>query len=159
MKEGDLFKWTFKPHAIAALGRNQTLIYWCCARIAEFKDGRLRDLYWSNLADGKNWSAEEATERLDLEYLGNRSELVKCHHPDYYRGEDIVDLTHPNSYGFQIYKRKGAQRSREAMKELTRNKIERARRDIESLEHDVKYLVITLESLNLDDTDLSKMYI
>lgn len=105
MKEGDVFRWAYKPEHLPASG---CYPYWCCAQLAIFDGSSLRDIYWTGY-DRRTWSPEGAERLLALDYLGNLDdyEVRSGEDPTHlYAHADLLDLRHPN--GGVCYVRKGA---------------------------------------------------
>ena len=117
--EGDLFRWSWKrPRS-----RDP---YWACARIAEFHNGLLRDIYWSDYRrlegafHGKRWSPERANECLELTFLANIDDLEPRGEIAFreYDPRDIVDLRHPNNRSSdRVFVRKGAEKNADVIRE------------------------------------------
>ena len=119
--EGDVFRWSYKDSPEIDMRSWGT--YHCCSRIAIVRNGRLRDTYWYSGSDGRSFGIGDVP-RLELERLGNLSELeeAKEYQANYYDDADIVNLTHAN--GGQFYLRKGAARSQAKMLASARSKLE-----------------------------------
>ena len=142
MKDGDIFRWRYKQHVI---DKNQDSInsgtlYWCCSQIAVYKNGKLRDTYWSSGCDGRRWEADQAKQDLNLEFLANGEDLEETIHPQYYDPEDVVDIRHANQSRNGLYIRKGAKRSKKIMTALIKSKIGRKTSDIEWAKRQVEQL-------------------
>jgi hypothetical protein len=157
--DGDIFRWRYKdekPEHLREYGR-----YHCKSLIAVAQKGWLVDTFWSSPTDG-SWLATyaDAPGKLELSKLGNFADLEKRddYHRFYYDDADVVDLSHSNSSRDNLYIRKGAVRSREKMRAVMLERIETAKRELQSaqwrLERERKILV------DLDAaTDLDKVYL
>lgn len=158
MKKNDIFRWSYKESYIKEMSRYGDL-YWCKAQIAVFDGKWLHDIYWGMYHDSDSaWTEDEAMDRLELQYLGNFDELEGLRDNRWFYDEkDIVDLTHPNSYGKQVYKRKGATRSRERMIEYFLLEKKTVEQDIKSLQYKEGIINTTLKNLE-DGEDLSCIY-
>lgn len=142
MREGDYFLWEFKQKVVK--NRQDSVragtLYWCCARKAIVKNGRLCDIFWSTEGEGMSWTVEEAADLLDLTFLANKDDIEPTTHEKYYDKKDVIDLSHPNSLERGIYIRKDAQRSRAAMSSLLEDKIESAEYALSSAKRDLDNL-------------------
>lgn len=107
--EGDIYFWRWKD-----TDRARTSPYHCCSCIAVIESGFLRDTYWGNSSDGRNWTQERAVADLDLTFKGNLNDLeaIKSYELPYYEEADTVDMRHANSSHAEVYRRKGSQRSK-----------------------------------------------
>lgn len=148
-KEGDIYLWAFKKS-------ENYLDYWCKSQIGVVRKGLLVDTYWNRLA----FTKEKAEEKLNLEYLGNFSELTQSEEylSDYYDSKDIVNLNHPNSTKGNFYIRNGAKRCPEKMKDVLQYKAETAERasksEAEKAERLRKNIALIEQGGNLDDIDI-----
>lgn len=110
MKQGDVYRWSWKPDAPEAAKFEP---YWCKAQMATVDErGRLVDIYW-HLLGGKRDAGGEVlpVERVDLTLIANLGDLDpsgpfahECYEP-----ADVIDLRHKN--GGAVYVRKGAKQS------------------------------------------------
>ena len=105
-KDGDIFKWSY-----ADTERHcQDYAYWATSRIAIFNDGWLADT-WSS-SNNPSWLEADAKRLLKLRFVANLNDLENISESNarYFNQENIINLTHSNSYGSQIYVKKGAVR-------------------------------------------------
>jgi hypothetical protein len=126
MKEGDIYRWWFKKP-------RDHMPYHCCSQIAVMRKGVLKDTYWSELSDGRNWTPEGAEAELELEFVANFDEIESTREDvrSYYDEADIVDLGHANNNRREhMYLRKGAKRSAAVMRETLQHAIERSESEI-----------------------------
>lgn len=122
IRDGDVFDWSYRDKPDAS--------YWCKSRIAIAKDGRLRDTFWSS-SDDTSWSYADATVLLNLTLRGNLNDFEPfTGDPAYYDAADIMDLNHSNSTRGNLYRRKGAQQSIEAMLAECDRRIEKVEAEI-----------------------------
>lgn len=152
-QEGDIYRWTYKD-----IGSNtSTTAYWCKSQIAYFKDSKLFDTYWS---DRSIWFPLETVEKvLNLEYIENFNNLEELKdNKEYYKEEDIIDLSHPNSYGKLLYKKKGAGRNRQVMIELAKYALDEWKRKKESAVYNIIRAQSELNNL-LSGESLNQSYI
>ena len=149
MQDGDIFRWRYK----SPVGREP---YWCKSCIALVQDGRFADTYWTS-GNGSSWTEKDALELLDLEYLGNFSNLEKVseYESKFYKRENIVDLRHSNNRSQEnIFKRVGSQRDQVVMLELAEYMLVREREKIRSAEYDCKRLIENIEKLKAGDISI-----
>lgn len=121
MKNGDIYFWRWKEP-------RETMPYHCCACKAEFANGLLMDTFWYPGSDSQyRWTAEEAEERLFLEYRGNENEMrpITEQEIDYYNSCDVVDMRHSNNSRAPIYVHKDAKRNQGRMLDYLEGKRER----------------------------------
>ena len=149
LKEGNIYFWSYKE---LWEGGDP---YWCKSRIAIVKNGRLKDTYSGG---GHNDTTLDLDE-VDLEYQGNLDDLVNIpkHQIKYYRKEDIVNLTHANSYGSQIYLKKGAQKDVDAIRSELNGRRNEANREISHAVSRLEYLqrqLLLLEQGKIDEVYL-----
>lgn len=135
-KDGDVFRWHYLDPEID--DRRPWGNYHCCSCIGIFRNGRLRDTYWTVGAgsDGRSFAPDEF-HKLRLEHLGNLDDYNQApeYQADYYADADIMNLNHPNSTRGNFYLRKGAQRSAAKMLEVARHRLERSESDERSASH------------------------
>ena len=105
-KDGAIFKWRYKDDK----QHMDSYAYWAKSQIAIFKDGWLEDT-WSS-SQGSKWVEVDAKRLLKLRFVANLNDLDNISKSDarYFNEKDITNLTHSNSYGSQIYVKKGAVR-------------------------------------------------
>lgn len=134
MREGDIFRWSFKEY--------DSFKTWCTSPYCEYKDGKLLDMYWVGSGDNKVLGIEE----INLEFLANWDDLepIKYGYEDY-NSEDIVDLTHRNCMSCYVFKRKGSIKCKETMKQNLINKINEKKKEIDYLTRSVAW---DIEELN-----------
>lgn len=137
MQEGDVFRWSWKQP-------RERDAYWCCACLAVFWAGKLRDLYWTNpfspsCLDGKAWSEPDAVRLLALEHLGNLAGFAEWSGCAIYEYDpsDLIDLRHPN--GGNVWLREGAAKSLTVQIGTARRELDKARREAESAIHAVSW--------------------
>ena len=138
-KEGDLFRWSYniKEYEKRTDARNSGTLYWCVSRIFRFNGKVLVDTFW-NGGDNKTWTPEKAEEQLDLTFLANENDLEKTNYPEYYNSEDIVNLNHPNNSKDNIYVKKSAVRSKDAM-------LEHVKKQLSDAEHEKRFAERNIE--------------
>lgn len=136
-KDGDIFWWRYKEGKQPTFGHDP---YWCKAMKGVVKNGRLVDAYWSS--ESTSFSAEEAAERLDLEYKGNINEMEPIQHYEvrYYEDADVVDMTHSNNTKATCYRRKGAQRSMSKALAVLHEKRQQAKSELDMALHRLECL-------------------
>lgn len=161
MKINDVYRWKYK----STDGKLEP--YWCKSQIGVVKENAhglyMEDTY--STTNNATFTVEYVNENIDLTYLGNLDEFELKNKYDvvYYSPDDIMDLTHRNSYGHKIYVRKGAKKCLEKMKmvvqhhmEYYKYQAESALREIERLEQSVKSLSDN-SYIPINDTVLSNM--
>lgn len=126
LREGDIYHWSWKPGS-QALDRLDP--YWCRARLAQVRGGRLLDLYWGRMA-----GADEAISPadVDLALVANMADLEQpVYRPahEFYESADIVNLRHAN--GGEVWVRKGAAPSLRVQIEVCTRKRDQARADMD----------------------------
>jgi hypothetical protein len=132
IRDGDVFDWSYRDKPDAS--------YWCKSRIAIATDGRLRDTFWSS-GDDASWSYGDAAALLNLTLRGNLNDFEPFDgDPTYYDPADIMNLNHSNSSRGNLYRRKGAQRSIEAMLAECRRRIDNAEGERRSAEAELDRL-------------------
>jgi hypothetical protein len=161
--EGDYFKWTYKQHIVDKNSDSVMAgtLYWCCSGILRVVRGSLIDIFWGDngCQDSKRWSFKEATDNLDLVFMANDKDIIKCQSPEYYSTEDIVDLRHlNNSSRDRVYMRAGAKRSLDVMISLAEHKISASEREISSAKNRLDRAKETLSKL-INGEDINKIYI
>jgi len=148
MKKNDIYHWAYKDT------KESFEPYWCCSCIAIFDGNILIDTYWQG-TESRNWSESDAEKRLNLEYIANLDELKKVaeDHKMYYQEKDIIDLTHANSHGKQIYVRIGAKRNLKRMEEILERQIERSESEIKSANNQLERSKQILNGLTEENKD------
>ena len=149
MKKNDVFQWGYK--SIDGMFEP----YWCKARICIVKEKSSGELYLEDiygLSENKVFTIDEAEQKLDLTPIGNMDEfeLKTKHDMVYYHSRDIMNLTHPNSYGSQIYIRKGAEKSLEKMRLIMQAHIDYYKRQADYAANEAKRLEEQLGNLTVD---------
>jgi hypothetical protein len=159
MKDGDIFRWSYRQEVVERRKddvRAGTL-YWCCANIAIFKNDILRDIFWST-GDGRSWTPEQAEKELELQFLANEEDIEPAKMPEYYDSRDVVDLSHSNRMGNGLFTRKGARRSKEAMRALINYKTKEAEYEIRSAQRTLELMKNKLVEIDHVE-DLEKFYV
>lgn len=148
--EGDLFRWSYNAaeYEKRSDSRNAGTLYWCVSRIFRFNGDVLVDTYWHS-GNNKTWTPERAEEQLNLTFLANEADLVKTNYPEYYDSEDIVNLNHPNSSKGNIYVKKTASRSKDAM-------LEHAKKQLSDAEYEKRYAERSIERFNEKIQEISE---
>jgi hypothetical protein len=164
MREGDICKWKWKPE----LGRNnwgEFGDYHCKSQVAIVHEGIPLDTYWMNFgssfkqegwADSRSGAHSVCTNSADFELIANLQDLEEIRHGDeiYYRRSEIVDLRHTNSSSAPVYKRAGATKSLDVMRELLDKKIQGCDDQIRSAEHAKQRYLEQREKLVSGDTEI-----
>lgn len=134
MKKGDIFSWRYKDSA-----KRGQFAYWCKSQIAEYDGSYLYDTFWGNDHTEKSWLPNYPDD-IELTFIANREDLIPLREYDkmYYDEKDVVDLTHSNSFGNQIFLRKGAKRSRSAMLQHLTDKMDKAHHEIKMAEQTLR---------------------
>lgn len=159
LKKGDLFRWSYNSSEYEKRKdeRNSGTLYWCMSRIFRFDGEKFIDTYWG-YGDNRSWTPEKAEKELDLIYLANEEDLEKTSYPEYYNGEDVVNLNHANNSKGNIYVKKSAERSKKAMFESARRKLERAESDKRTAEREVELYAKKLREIQAAE-DLNEVWI
>lgn len=106
-KEGDVFRWSYKDH-VKVLGDGCGMRYHCKSQVAVFRDGYLKDTFWSH--DGSVLNVDS----VDLVYVENLNDFEAKPYADLseYEKGDILDLRHSNCTSRTMkFVRKGARKS------------------------------------------------
>lgn len=117
----------------------------------------LQDTYWGfNSNENKSFTLEQALEEGYLTFLCNLDEVEECtvFDLDYYADEDLFNLSYQHGFYKLYYKRKGAVKSPEKMKNVLMQKIKSTEEDIEWSQGRLKRLKEKLEKLNSGDVDI-----
>ena len=129
-KTGDIYRWRWNDKTLKELDyKNQAgTLYHCCSKICVYKDNEhFWDTYWggNNYQYDKRFSILDASEKLDMEYLGNFDDLKEGSKSDraYYEDKDCVDISHANSTRGGFYIRKGAKKSLEKMRKVVKRNL------------------------------------
>lgn len=126
-KEGDIFRWCWtRAEYIKRQEQCGSTVYWCKSQIAIFKDGRLRDTYWG---EGSDSTYTLDPERTEITFLGNPADMKTIYDGErvFYKPEDIVDTSHPNSSRAPVYVK--GERDPETMRQYYRDMAERFQRE------------------------------
>jgi hypothetical protein len=161
MREGDIFRWRYKPERSEQIKRYSHDPYWAKSCIAVVHDGRLVDTFWGGYgSDAASWDAWEAARDLDLTYVGNFDELTRVDEwkREYYADKDCVCLNHSNSPKGNFYIRKGAKRNAAKMRETAEYKLQRAKDAMESARRDIERFEAILDRID-GGADLEDIYL
>lgn len=131
-RDGDVVRWSWKD-----VFRPETDPYWCKSRIGVYDEakGGLVDTFWSHSTDG---SLDE--DKIEVKYLGNLGDYKEIGlkgELQFYEPEDTMDLSHSNNRG-KYYIKKDAKRSKKAVEEVIKRKIEEIEIDIQRMEWDLQ---------------------
>jgi len=159
MRDGDLFRWCYKKHVVDKNNKSvgAGTLYWCCSKIAIYKNGKIRDTYWSTLLDGRSWTIEDAEQDLNLTFLANIEDIEITEHPQYYNPKDVVDISHKNLSRGGVYILKGAKRSKSQMIALINKKIADEIYSVDRARLRVEFLKEKL--IDIETADLEKFYV
>lgn len=128
-RDQDVYFWRYKKSS-------ESVSYHCTCGMAIVRGEYLMDIYWGMNpgADGRRWTKETAIAYLELEYKGNLDdyEQIAAYKTIYYKSDDILNLSHSNSSGSQVFLRKGAQRDRDTILAAIRYQREEAESKIDS---------------------------
>ena len=159
MRDGDLFRWCYKQHVVDK--NNESLkagtLYWCCSRVAIYKNGKICDTYWSMGCEGRSWTIEDAEQDLNLTLLANIEDIEITEHPQYYNPKDVVDISHKNLSRGGVYILKGAKRSKSQMIALINKKIDDEIYSVDRAKREVEFLKKKL--IDIETADLEKFYV
>lgn len=153
---GDIYRWSWNEVTLKKLEneKHSGTLYWCCSRICVFKDDKQYwDTYWGgSYNNDKRFSIDDAKEKLELDYLGNFSELQEANKSEraYYEDSDCVYISHANSSRAGFYIRKGAVKSLDKMKRVSMRKLKRLQSIVRSASSDVIILKKEIDSLDID---------
>ena len=128
-RNGDVFTWKYKPEEEdRRYNSGVHTAYWCKSRIAIVKDGQLIDTYWHGGGD----SSVLDIDQIELEFQCNANEATRINRweRNYYRPEDVMDMSHPNNSGAPVYLKADAKRDPDIMRDFFRHKIECAESDV-----------------------------
>ena len=152
MTQNDIFRWSYNIKTLAKMndGNNGGTTYWCCSTIGIIDGDYLVDTFWGS-SNNKVFSKSAISEKLNLEFIANKDDLVSADPLDraYYLDADCVDLNHPNSTVGNFYLRKGAKKCL--------LKIERViKRKRKELHNSIKYELSQIEMLSEDLKNISE---
>lgn len=152
IRDGDIYHWRWKDDERHE-NTNAFGGYHCKSRIAVATDGDLFDTYWMECNGRSRLRMREVIVTL----LGNSNDMDEIREWDlpYYRDEDIVDTRHPNASIAPIYLKRGAKRDATTMRAHAVEKMDQAKRDLDSAHRQIGRMA---EVLNLIDSgDLEKV--
>lgn len=151
-EEGDIFRWRWKDEdkRVREAGGSWSTVYWCRSQTAVFRDGQLRDTYWSSPADGLL-----EPDRVNLTFLGNSNKMRKIFPGEkvFYRFEDVVDMSHANNSGATVYVKAG--RDAGVMREYYEYTITRFESDRQSIDRRIAECREALEKVAAGEVDAS----
>lgn len=126
-KDGAIFKWRYQD----VERHRQDLAYWAVSQIAILKDGWIEDT-WSS-SQPRTWLLADAQRLLKLNFVANLNDLEKTtpSNARYFNRVDIIDISHANSFGSQIYLKKGAEKCAETIHKLAEEYLSEKARDEE----------------------------
>lgn len=154
-RENDVYRWNYTVAQIEKLDNGSYRdFYWCKSQICIFDGEKFEDTYWGRGSENKTFTPKEIGTKIELKFLGNIDDYTKQNYGNYqfftqyYSPEDILDLTHPNSFGAQIYLKNGAAKNVEIMRAAAQSKIEEMERQLKNLTDDIRIDKQRLEELN-----------
>lgn len=157
MKPNDIYRWHYTDEYLKKVNHdnNGGTTYWCCSQIAICRETQgglmLYDTYWSG-SDQK--AIDPISKNIILEYIGNFDELSKFNGDiNYYNPTDLIYLTHSNSFGNQIYIKKGAKKCLETTKTYIQRKIKEKEYAAQSAARDAERYKKVLDELTEDNLD------
>lgn len=157
MKPNDIYRWRYTDEYLKKVnhGNNGGTTYWCCSQIAICKETegglKLYDTYWSH----EPRIIDPIEKNVALEYLGNLNDYKKLekYYLKYYKKEDVLDITNPNSFGLEIYVKKDAKRDFETVKAHIQREIKEKEYKAKSAADDVIRYKKVLDELTEDNLD------
>jgi len=156
IKENDIFRWRYKDEKT----HSDYLNYWCKSRIMIFKNGILKDTYWSG-SDGFSIKIDDAQSKLILTYVGNLDELepVDKYKLEYYSDDDIVDISHSNMSGSGFFIKKGVKRCKDKILKKLNEKAEYEKDKANWALKSHRDLIARIEQIENGTIELDKVYL
>lgn len=156
LRVGDHFHWQYDETVNV-----EQYSYWCKSQMCVWDGYSFRDLFW-DMGNGSQ-SYVLKPENVLLSFMGNINDYEECteYQLKYYDESDILNRTHSNhskGWGNCFFIKKGAQRSREKIKQGLLYKLEEAEYNIRSAMNDKLQTEKELDNLNNPDYDLDKIY-
>lgn len=154
IKLNDVYKFRYNEFELERSSRD---LNWCFDGqlvVKEDNEGLyLEDTYWTT--DSRRFTLEETLIKGTLEFVCNLDEVEECKEDpyNYYDDKDIFNLSYQHGCYKKIVVRKGANKSKEKMKEVLEYKIAEAERQLKSVQYDIdihKNKLKELENGNLD---------
>lgn len=164
---GYVFNFTWKESELEKLG---SYPYWCFdAQLIckEDKEGLfLQDTYWEHdydftngnrYSESKVFTIDQALKRGLLTFVCdlNKVERIRENDLNYYDDKDVFDLTSQNSIEKYYFKRKGAKRSVDKMKEVLNRKIEKYEGEIEYAQNSIRLYKENLADVERGNLDIN----
>ncbi len=155
MKHGDIYRWSYNDETLKKKndGSNGGTTYWCKSRIGVYADGRgLVDTYWISSSSNVIFSDDRITEQLEVEFIANFDDLVKCRDTELvrYSHKDFVNLNHPNSSRGNTYLRKDAVPDVGKMKKVAQLHVDAYKRKAEYYANQAEIINKASESYDAD---------
>lgn len=166
-RKGDIVRWGYTPEELKRKnhGNNNGTTYWCCSRIAIFDGSLFVDTYWSSDdSTNKAFSVEDIGKTHEItKHVGNFDELDKQsdyakieHFENYYKREDIVDISHPNNSRGNLYLRRGAKKDIGVIRDFLQYQKQNIEENLKHGAIKLKNIESTIE--NLSEDNLDKVY-
>lgn len=157
LREGDHFRWQYMT-----ADEDRSLQYWCKSCMCIWNGKEFKDLFWSMGNSSESYTLP--IDRVLLSFMGNINDYTKCQEHDlkYYDDADILNRQHSNNsanWGNCFFIKKGAQRSREKMKQGILLKLEEAEYEIRSATNKKNQALKELDDLNDPDYNIDNIYI
>lgn len=156
LRVGDHFRWQY-DNTVNTVRDS----YWCKSQMCVW-DGRcFKDLFWSMGTGSESHNVPVAVALFS--FMGNINDYEECNEYQlkYYDDTDILNRYHSNhskGWGGCFFIKKGAQRSREKIKQGLLYKLEEAEYNIRSAMNDKLRTEKELDNLNKPDYDLDNIY-
>lgn len=157
IKLGDVFRfqYTYQP------GERDR--YWCFdgQLVATAHNGgiMLVDTYWCTSGSNRQFTQEEAEAKGTLKLVCNLNEVEEIKDGTFYYDEkDVFDLSYQHNCYKRFMKRKGAPRSRDAMRAHLQGLIQKARADVSHAVSRCEFLAQSIHALD-GASDLEKVWL
>ena len=154
LKVGDHFRWQYDETREGAS-------YWCKSQMCVWDGRSFKDLFWSMGTGSESYTLPE--DCVLLSFMGNINDYEECNEYQlkYYDDIDILNRCHSNhskGWGGCFFIKKGAQRSREKIKQGLLYKLEESEYNIRSAMNDKLRTEKELDNLSNPDYDFDKIY-
>lgn len=151
MREGDIYRWKYKPDIEEARGGLGGFgAYHCKSQTAIFDGKYLLDTFWGD------YSTDRAIDpkRVVLKLVGNKNDLIELTDNEaYYDPADLVIMRHSNDSRAKTLVKPDAKRSADVMRKLLVEKRGEAEREILSASRDLERLAVVAHRLESGEID------
>lgn len=155
MREGDIYRWHYKPEIEEANGGLGSWgAYHCKSQMAVVIDGRLIDTYWGDHSPDRSVDPD----RVVLTLLGNKNDMRELNdREDFYDPDDLIIMRHSNDSRAKTLVKKDATRSPDAIRAVLNQKRGDAERDLMSTARVLERLALARDKL--ERGEIADLYI